>query len=175
MYDAVIILGGSYIDENTLPLWSQKRLDLAYQQDSKTKMFILLSRATAHKPPCLDSNGYPFDECNIMGNYLMEKGIDPKKILMESWSKDTIGNAYAALTMHVIPRNLQNLLIITSDFHMPRSKDIFQYVFSLSPIEILKLDFLESKSELKISQKEANALTRFAFKMTLFIFWDYSI
>lgn len=164
MYDAIVILGGSYIDEKTLPKWVETRLDAAILQKSQTKSFIVASRGTVHKPPVLDSDNYPVDECTIMANYLLERGISNDKIYKESWSLDTIGNAYGIFTHHAIPRNLRNFLIITSDFHMPRSKAIFSHVFSLFPLEIFHLSFLETKSELSISEKEKDSLIKWREK-----------
>ena len=159
-YDAIVVLGGSYIDENTLPEWVEKRLDAAILRDPYCKHFLLLSRGSPHKKAILNEKGQLISECKIMAKYMIERKIDPKKILLENWSLDTIGNAYAALTMHCVPRNLRNLLIITSDFHMPRSKSIFEKVFSLFPINIFDLEFLETKSTLNISKKEKNSLEK---------------
>jgi len=158
MYDAVLILGGSYIDQNTLPSWVQSRLNAAIYQEGKTELFIVLSRGTPHKPPVMDEDDFAVDECTIMANYLIDRGISNTKILKDAWSFDTIGNAYAALTMHAIPRNLRRLLVITSDFHMPRTKAIFRKVFSLHPLDIFKLEFLETESSLSISEKETRSL-----------------
>ena len=158
MYDAIFVLGGSFIDKNTLPKWSEARLNAAIKMDGMCKFFILLSRGTTHKPPALDKNGYTVDESTIMANYLIKAGIPPEKIIKETWSLDTIGNAYAALVHHAIPRNMRKLLVITSNFHMPRSKAIFQKVFSLFPMDLFDLNFLETDSSLEISSKEIKSL-----------------
>lgn len=158
MYDAIFILGGSYIDEKTLPSWVVARLEQAIALRGQTRRFVVLSRGTPHKPPCLTLDGYPIDECAIMAQYLKDKGIPKDQIYKDAWSLDTIGNAYAALTMHAIPLNLRKIVIITSDFHMPRTRSIFSKVFSLLPLEIFTLKFLETQSELSISKKEARSL-----------------
>jgi vancomycin permeability regulator SanA len=158
MYDAIFILGGSYINKNTLPSWVESRLNTAIYMEDKTKLFIVLSRGTTHKAPDRDEYGYPIDESSIMANYLIDRDIPKSKIIKETWSFDTIGNAYAALTHHAIPKNLRKILIITSDFHMPRTKAIFDKVFSLSPLEIFSLEYLETESQLSISDKEVASL-----------------
>lgn len=158
MYDAIFILGGSYIDKNTLPSWVESRLNTAIYMEDKTNLFIVLSRGTTHKAPDRDEYGYPVDESSIMANYLIDRHIPKSKIIKETWSFDTIGNAYAALTHHAIPKDLRKILIITSDFHMPRTKAIFNKVFSLLPLEIFALDYLETESRLSISNKEVASL-----------------
>lgn len=158
MYDAIVVLGGSFIDKDTLPTWVIGRLDYAITKKNDCKCYILCSRGTTHKPPELDDNGFPYDECKIMANYMIKKGILPDTILLDSWSLDTIGNAYAVLLQHCIPNNMRKLHIVTSDFHMPRSKSIFCKVFSLFPLDVFNLSFCETKSELAISNKEAQSL-----------------
>lgn len=159
MYDAIIVLGGSFKDNGELQPWVYNRLDESMKYE--TKYFLLLSRSTCHKPPVLDSNGYPIDECRLMAKYLIDNGVSKEKILLESWSLDTIGNAYAAFFLHCLPNYLTNNLIITSDFHMPRSETIFRKIFTLGEQQygiIFSLNFISTKSELVISQKEKNSL-----------------
>ena len=159
MYDAIVVLGGSFIDINTLPTWVIGRLDYAISKNDVCKYYILCSRGTTHKPPAFDDKGYPYDECKIMGDYMIKRGISINKILLESWSLDTIGNAYAVLTQHCIPSNIRNLHVVTSDFHMPRSKSIFTKVFSLFPLDVFNLSFHETDSELGISNKEKQSFS----------------
>lgn len=158
MYDAIIVLGGSFINKEKLPSWVESRLDAAIKLQHNTNMFLLLSRGSPHKVPCIDNNGHPIDECSIMANYMIKKKIEASRIILDAWSRDTIGNAYATLTMHSIPRNFKNLLVITSDFHMPRSRAIFEKVFSLYSSTSCKLDFKETHSELDITLKEKESL-----------------
>ena len=155
MYDCVIILGGGLKNNSDIPEWVINRLDKALEYDSK--FYLVLSRGTVHKRPPLDSNNFPIDESTKSAEYLIKKGVKPEKILLEGWSLDTIGNAYGALVMHCIPRKLKKLLIITSDFHMPRTKKIFEKIFSLVD-EKFELEFKCSFSELGISEKEKLSL-----------------
>lgn len=68
-------------------------------------------------------------------DYLITQcGVPAGSILKECSSYDTIGNAYFAATIHAVPAgwNGGRLAIVTSDFHMPRSRAIFETIFSLS-------------------------------------------
>ena len=60
----------------------------------------MLSRGTTHKPPPLDTAGFPIDESMASARYLVERGVAPARVLLESWSLDTIGNAAFARLMH---------------------------------------------------------------------------
>ena len=133
MYEVVIVPGGGINDNFSPKPWVCARLDLAANlyKEGKTKMVMVLSRGTPHKaPPCTKEN-VPVDEATSSADYLITKyGIDPKHIMLERWSFDTIGNAFASLTMHVLPRNLRKIHIITSDWHLPRTREIFDTVFA---------------------------------------------
>ena len=160
MYDAVIILGGTLNKDSTLPDFVINRLNKALEYKEQTKYYILSSKNSYHRETILDKNQKAIDECSVMGNYLLNHGISPNKILMEAWSLDTIGNAYGVLTMHCLPRCFTELLVITSDFHIPRTKAIFTKVFTLYPLLKFQLEFKSSNSNIKISEKEKNSLKK---------------
>jgi len=63
----------------------------------------------------------------------MDAGIPPEQILTETHSYDTIGNAFFSRVLHVDPLGLRRLLIITSDFHLPRTEAAFRWVYGLEP------------------------------------------
>lgn len=129
-YDAILIPGGGLQSDGTPVAWAQNRLDRAialYQGE----FLIPLSAGTPHKPPPLDSEGYPILESVAGARYLLEHGIDARKVLVETCSFDTIGNAYFSRVMHVAPRQFRRLLTITSAFHMPRTQAVFRWVYGL--------------------------------------------
>lgn len=132
-FDAVVIPGGG-IDENTgLPQpWVCARLDAALKLRDQAKYFIVLSRGTTHKPPPKDRAGFCIDEAAASAKYLLDNGIDSvERILMDRWSLDTIGNAFFARAMICDPMKLKRLCVITSLFHMPRTRTVFDWVFTL--------------------------------------------
>ena len=129
-YDAILIPGGGIKNTHELPPWVQNRFDRALEihQD---QYIIALSAGTTHKPPPLDKDGFPIFESRAGADYLIKKGVEPRWILCETASYDTIGNAYFSRVFHVDPRAFKHLLIITSASHMPRTKAIFQWVYGL--------------------------------------------
>ena len=53
-------------------------------------------------------------------------------ILEENLALDTIGNAYFARLLHTdVDPTLRGLAVITNAWHMPRSKAVFEHIFSL--------------------------------------------
>lgn len=132
-YDAVIIPGGG-VDPETgvVRPWVASRLDVALKLDAVTRYYIPLSRGTTHRPPPPDSRGFPVDESSAGAAYLLRNGVtDPGRVLIDNWSVDTIGNAYYARQMLAEPLKLTTLFVVTSEFHMPRSRAIFEWVFGL--------------------------------------------
>jgi hypothetical protein len=128
-YDAILILGGGVREGGELPPWAAARFDLALEL-ATNEPFVCLSAATTHRPPPLE-NGFPIAESVAGARYLMGKGIHPARILIENASLDTIGNAYLSKLIHVDPPGWTRLLVITSEFHMPRTRAIFKWVYGL--------------------------------------------
>ena len=169
-FDAVIIPGGGLTDGKPAA-WVAARLDVALKYDSQTDYYLVLSRGTTHKPPPLDSTGFPIDESFASAAYLLDKGVEQRRVLLESWSLDTIGNAAFARLMHADLRGWRRILVVTSASHMPRTRAIFEWVFSLPPggagarggrprpmlefVEVSDADMLDAEQLESRRQKEA--------------------
>lgn len=130
-YDAILILGGGVRGKAELPPWSEARFDLALEL-SQGEPFVCLSAATTYRPPPLE-DGFPVAESIAGGRYLMQKGVKSGQIRIENASYDTIGNAYFAKLIHVDPPGWRRLLVITSEFHMPRTRAVFEWVYGFEP------------------------------------------
>ncbi len=144
-YDAILVPGGGLKNSFDVPLWVQRRLDLAvdFHRREPHSFIITLSAGTTHKPLPIDENGFPVFESAAGARYLEKKGVDPGKILCECCSYDTIGNAYFSLMIHVEPRSFRKLAIITSGFHINRAREIFEWVYRLKmPFSNVSRDFL---------------------------------
>ncbi len=94
---------------------------------------LCLSAGTAHMPQLLSADGLPVWESTACAAYLAEHDptIDPRNIYVETTSYDTIGNAFYARTTHTDWNGWRTLLIITNEFHMDRTRTIFDWIFSL--------------------------------------------
>jgi hypothetical protein len=130
-FDAILIPGGGLTPAGALTPFVRARLDraLAYSAD----FYVPLSAGTPHLPPPHDARGYPVFEAIPAAQYLHQRGVPKSQILVEISSYDTIGNAFFARTVHTDPRGLRRLLIVNSEFHMPRTEAIFRWVFGATP------------------------------------------
>jgi hypothetical protein len=133
IYDSILIPGGGLLNDGSLPPWTIARLEHALTLKDECLWIILLSGGTVHKPPPINPSGFPFFESHEMAKYLISAGISSDRLLSEISSYDTIGNAYFARMLFTDPLALKKLLIVTSAFHTPRTKAIFEWIFNLPP------------------------------------------
>jgi hypothetical protein len=127
-FDATIVPGGGVRENYQLTPWAEARFDLALELD-RGAPFVCLSQATTHRPPPLDSRGFPISEAGAGARYLAARGVAPDRILLETLSLDTVGNAYFTKLLHVDPSGWRRLLIITSEFHMARTRALFDWIY----------------------------------------------
>ena len=144
-FDAIIVLFGGLEKDGTPHPWVISRLDKALEFSSGSKFIVLAGRGTPYRPSPRDKNGFAIDECAACAKYLIFRGFNPKKIILENVSMDTIGNGYFTRFLLAEPMRLRKILIVTSEFHMPRSKEILKWIYALKPTPIkYKLEFEES-------------------------------
>mmetsp|Transcript_3221 Transcript_3221/g.12732 ORF Transcript_3221/g.12732 Transcript_3221/m.12732 type:complete len:354 (-) Transcript_3221:650-1711(-) len=139
-YDAVVVVAGGMTDSGGLPAWVVSRLDHAVAEyrrhvtasDGPKKMYVVLSgSATPHKPPPLQKGGFTLHESTAMAEYVVANGVPPEAVLKDTASMDTIGNAYYSLLLHAAPRNWRKVQVVTSEFHIGRTRAAFEWVWGL--------------------------------------------
>ncbi len=109
--DTIIILG-AHIEGNPLrpSLMLQYRLDAAfrYWQTNPNSIIITTGGKTV---------GLPQSEAEVMAQYLIKRGVPKCAILREENSTRTAHQFTGAMTL----RDIHNVVIVTNDFHLPRS------------------------------------------------------
>jgi uncharacterized SAM-binding protein YcdF (DUF218 family) len=130
--EAVVVPGGGVRANGDLPPWVIARFDAAMRIPANLRHCIVaLSAGTFHRPPPRDQNGFPITEARAGAAYLMYSGVNASQILTEDLSLDTIGNAFWLRLLHTEPRRWRRLHIVTNQFHMARTRFIFELVFGL--------------------------------------------
>jgi uncharacterized SAM-binding protein YcdF (DUF218 family) len=163
MCDAILVLGGGVREGGELPPWVVRRFDRALELSS-TAPIVCLSAATVHRPSPLNPEGYPILESVAGAAHLLARGVSAERIQIEASSYDTIGNAYFSKLLHVDPAGWRRMAIVTSEFHMPRSRAIFEWVFGMEPgkyqlrFEAAPDDGLSEHLLQRRGEKEASAL-----------------
>ncbi len=131
-YDAILVPGGGVREGGTLPARVRHRLDLAAQLRGKSYI-VTLSAGSPHRPPPLTARGFPIFESVAAAKYLIQCGVPRDRILTETISYDTIGNAFFSRVVHIDPQRLSSLLVITSNFHLRRVQETFNWIYALTP------------------------------------------
>ena len=150
LYEAIVVVAGGMTDDGGLPPWVVSRLDHAAAEyarhaSASAPAYVLLSgSATPHKPPPLAKGGFLLHESTAMAEYLIDRGVPPEKILKDTASMDTIGNAYFSLVQHAVPRGWTKVVVVTSAFHMGRTRAAFEWVWNLwrpAGVPVIAMDF----------------------------------
>lgn len=170
--DAILVLGGGAPKSLEYPpLYTKERCDDAAQvvkerrtldhhlgllqrikakpgihESTQDLPILCLSAGTAHVPQLMGQDGLPVWESTSSVAYLQEE-YNLSNLYVETTSYDTIGNAFYARTTHTDINEWRNLLIITSEFHMERTKAIFDWIFlSVEPKLGYQLTYLASQN-----------------------------
>ena len=159
MKDVIIVLAGGVNYDGTLPpnpkLRVEKGVELYNQRKAKK---IIMSGAYGFWLDWLKKVP-PIHEAEAMKNHALFLGIPHEDILIEDDSKDTLGNAYFVKVSILEKNNWKNIIVVTSDYHLPRVKIIFNTV--LGPD--YTIEYVESKNifteEEKQVWKESEAKT----------------
>ena len=112
-YDAIIVLGAQIKPDGTPSVQLGWRLDAAAEAYRKKPVPVVVCGARGKDEPMTEAEG--------MKKYLTGKGIPEKDILEDPASFNTRQNLKNAAALLADMSNVQRVLIVTSDYHVPRS------------------------------------------------------
>jgi len=125
VYDALVVHGAGLTPQEELTEKAAQRMDTAISawQDGIAPNMVV-------------SGGYSFmldtppsvSEASVMSRYAVNGGVSEENIYIEDESLDTIGNALFTKTRIVVPNGWENLMVVTSESHLPRTLRIFRHV-----------------------------------------------
>lgn len=128
MEDAIIVLAGGINKDGTLPVLPKSRVDEGVRRykDGESSRILMSGKYGFW----LDwSKEVPVrSEASAMKEYAETLGVRSDDILIEDESKDTLGNAYFTKIHILEPQNYRNVIVVTSDFHIDRTRYIFDLV-----------------------------------------------
>jgi uncharacterized SAM-binding protein YcdF (DUF218 family) len=172
----IVVLGGGLLKDGQVPPHVTLRLKKAVELYNAIKatsqdfpFIITLSGGTPHKPNPVDQDGFPYKESTSGALDLIAMGIPPDHILEEAFTLDTFGNAYWLRQIHILPTRINRMLVITNNWHMERTKALFDMVFqSWSIFESrINIEYIEVEAALEPDilairkEKEQQALATF--------------
>lgn len=92
---------------------------------------------------------------NQLRKHAVLLGVKPDKIITDLNSLDTVGDALFTKMNIVRKTNWKNILVTTSDYHVERSKYIFEYIFG-SPYNIKVVGCpTNDPARLKLAEKKS--------------------
>ncbi|KAL7523092.1 hypothetical protein ACHAXR_000021, partial [Thalassiosira sp. AJA248-18] len=129
--------GGVPLSPTEPPIYVQRRCDVVAQimnEMHQLPSVICLSAGTAHVAQYITPhNGLPLWESTASAAYLMRHEQHPvpaNQVFAETTSFDTISNAFfTRTTMTDINTAWRKILVVTNEFHIHRSKAIFDWIF----------------------------------------------
>lgn len=122
-YQAIIVLAGGIKDNGELHQSVKNRIHKAKELfDQGVARTILMSGKHSlfrRKDPLKT-------EAESMVEYATKLGVPKSSLLTETNSNNTLGNAFYVIKHFIQPKRWSRVIIVTSNFHMPRVKYIFQ-------------------------------------------------
>lgn len=139
---AIVVLTNGIVS-TTLPTESTMlRLKKAAAIYTAGDLIVTSTGYTVNKSPVLDENNFPVPEGVVAARYLInELAIPKEKIIAETFSRDSIGNIYLAFSSVVLPMGINNVCIVTSQFHMKRVRAIVAWMQQVFNLQEIKIDF----------------------------------
>ena len=126
-------MAGGLTGAGDLPDWVLDRVMYSVKHATRNDTLIFSSRYTLNLPPKIDPTGYPICEAKEMLKAYKSLGGLSTNLLLEVASTDTIGSAVFLRLLYSSILENETVLVITSDFHVDRVKNIFDKVFTLQP------------------------------------------
>jgi len=109
--EAIIVLGAQVKADGRLSLQLHDRLDLAVHYYNEHRQPIVVCGA--------QGSNEPVTEASAMKAYLISQGVPESDILMDDTSFNTRENLVHAKDL--LPQSTGKVLIVTSDYHLPRA------------------------------------------------------
>lgn len=128
---SVVILGFALNDDGTMKEELVGRLEtgLAIVKDYPQSYVVVTGGGTAKNKPNVTEGG-------LMGDWLLEHGLDASRLIVENRAQDTVGNAkntYEVLKTKY--KTVNKVVLVTSDYHVPRGCILYYTKFVLEGLE----------------------------------------
>ncbi len=153
MKDVIIVLAGGINNDGSLPDLPRKRVEKGVE---------LYKNKVAPKIIMTGKYGFwldytkeipPRSEAEAMEEYAESLDVPTEDIITEETSKDTVGNAYFTKIDILEKNNWKNVIVVTSEFHLPRTKFIFDIILGSE----YSIEYFSSDDGLSVEERKVAA------------------
>ncbi len=123
----LVVLGGGLNSKNEISCMTSLRISKALELSSQYDN-LLLSGGISYRNK---NKSFIKPESQLMENYLLSNGVSSNKLSQEQDSFDTLSNAFFCRKI-LDELNISDFKVLTSDFHVDKSKYVFDLVFGSS-------------------------------------------
>jgi uncharacterized SAM-binding protein YcdF (DUF218 family) len=124
-YDAIVVLSNLMEQDGTLNDESRERMNLAVREFSSGYASVIVTCGWAYRTDT------PVAIAEAMREYAVIVGVAASAVIAESKSRDTVGHAIFTKNTLAIPNRWRKLLVVTSDYHVGRAREIFNFVYGV--------------------------------------------
>jgi uncharacterized SAM-binding protein YcdF (DUF218 family) len=149
----VIVLGGG-LAKGYLNQQSKLRYGKALKIHKKYDRILCSSGHSYRNPKNKES------EAKVGKKYLISLGVPKDKIMIEEQSSDTFSNAYYCRRI-IDKLQINSFSVVTSSFHMKKTKFVFNFVFPHYKIKFIKSQNGISRNELKNRKISESLIVKF--------------
>ena len=155
-YNTSVCLSHIINDDGSLTEQSRRRTEESYRE------FIEEEVETITLSGGYKNRRAPYTFAKAMEIYLLGKGINRERIFLEERSLDTVGQAIFTKTDVIIPHGWERLIVISDDDHLPRVKQIFDFVYGREfHIKYVGTGFKMEEDEITTRENEMELLRAF--------------
>lgn len=122
-YNALIVLAHEMDRDGVLNEESILRANLAAKMTKDYKIPYVITCGWAYRK---DSDIKIADAFKL---YIVKLGVRPEQVLTEDNSRDTVGDAVFTRLNLVEPLGFRNFFVVTSNYHVARTRKIFNFVY----------------------------------------------
>lgn len=124
--DVIVVLGGGIKVDGSLPNVVKYRVRKGVELYKKN---IAPRIVMSGRYSFLSKTRFSTTEAEAMKDYAIFLGVKACDVFVERESQDTISNAYLTKVKFIHPNKWNDFVVVTSDFHVKRTKYIFKKVF----------------------------------------------
>ena len=152
---AIIVLSNLMDVHGNLNGESAGRMSLAVERYMKSDAQFILTCGWDYRD---DTN---ITVADAMRNFALENYcVPPTAILTDKTSRDTVGDAVFSKSNFALRLGWQDIVVVTSDYHVKRTKIVFSFVFGPNyNLEVIGSTYLASESPQGTEEKSIQAFS----------------